>query len=71
MKKLLLLSVIALLTYNCEKEKEEGCKCTAKVANVNGGYYYIQGVPTDCQGRYTVSLPIKQGDFVVGFSDCK
>lgn len=68
MKKLLILS--ALILSSCSKD-EVKCKCTLKVTIDGTGYYYMQGVPTDCNGNFDRPENIPQDHFIVGVQDCE
>lgn len=57
MKKLITYTAIVLLTITlfilsgCDKEDTE-CNCNAKFVAMSGGFYYVDGLPIDCETGY-------------------
>lgn len=72
MKRLLLFLVLSFLTvwlFSCSKDDVE-CKCDLKVTIDGTGYYYVSGVPTDCNGNYVRPSSIPQDHFIIGLVNC-
>lgn len=73
MKKLLI--ILLLLTLSCEKDEDVKCECTLKVGaldeNGNLGYYFVQGVPTDCNGNFDRPSNVPQDHFMIELQNCE
>lgn len=68
MKQLLILLALTFL-ISCSKDDVE-CKCDLKVTTDGTGYYYVTGVPTDCNGNYDKPSSIPQDHFIIGLVNC-
>lgn len=72
MRNYLILALMFLMTFlaSCEKEEVE-CKCDLKVTIDGDGYYWVNGIPTDCNGNYEVPSGVPPEHFIIGLENCR
>jgi hypothetical protein len=62
--------IVLLVVLSCSKD-DKGCECTLKVTEDGTSFYYVEGVPTDCEGGFDRPSNVPQNHFMVDLLDCK
>lgn len=64
-----MISLVVLLVVSCSKDNNE-CKCELEVSIDGSSSYFVQNVPTDCDGGFERPPQVPQNHFMLGLRNC-